>query len=191
MSGDNISKRKAELRRSAASVRLAAHTSGGADAAAALARHGMEVLAERRFTSVAGYWPIRSEIDVRPLMAALAESGRDVLLPVVVQVGHKLVFRRWHPGMELEPGPFGTVHPSAACPTIDPDVVLVPMLAFDGQHRRLGYGAGHFDVTLGGLRARKHLLAIGVGYAAQRVDEVPTDGGDEPVDLVLTEHGIV
>jgi 5-formyltetrahydrofolate cyclo-ligase len=191
MSDDPISLAKAVLRHSAEAVRAAAHAAGGVEAAQALARHGLSVLRERRFRSVSGYWPMRSEMDLRPLLAALAEIGREVALPAVIGLGQPLEFRRWQPGSALATGRFGTAHPPPEAGAIDPDVLLVPLLAFDARHYRLGYGAGFYDRTLAGLRARKKILAIGVAYSAQRVGDVPVDGWDEALDLVLTEHGIV
>jgi 5-formyltetrahydrofolate cyclo-ligase len=191
MTDDPIAQAKAALRVSATAVRARAHEAGGVEAAEALARQGLSALGERRFRIVAGYWPMRSEIDLRPLLVALADTGREVALPVVTGVGRPLEFRRWRPGATLVAGRFGTVHPAPGAKTIEPDVVLVPLLAFDRRHRRLGYGAGFYDRTLADLRARKNLLAIGVAYSAQRIDEVPVDGWDESLDLVLTEHGIV
>jgi len=151
----------------------------------------MGVLGERSFRSIAGYWPIRNEIDLRPLLLALADAGRDVALPVVVGPDRPLEFRRWRPGAVLADGRFGLSHPPDGAPAIEPDVLLVPLLAFDRRHHRLGWGAGFYDRTLAGLRARKRVLAIGVAYSAQRVDELPVDGWDEALDLVLTEQGVV
>jgi 5-formyltetrahydrofolate cyclo-ligase len=190
MTDEAIARAKAALRQSAAAARAAIHADSGA-AAEALAGFGMALLGERRFRSVAGYWPMRSEIDIRPLLMALADTGRDVALPVVTRIGQPLEFRRWRPGEALEPVRFGTAHPNPAARTLEPDVVLVPLLAFDDRHYRLGYGAGHYDRTLADLRRRKRLLAIGVAYSAQRVAEVPVDSWDEALDLVLTERGVV
>jgi 5-formyltetrahydrofolate cyclo-ligase len=186
----NSAEIKESLRRTAETVRAAAHEADPG-AGAALARYGMVVLGERSFTSIAGYWPIRTEIDIRPLLSALAENGRDTVLPVMAGRGESLIFRRWRPGTALDAGRFGTAHPPAAASAIEPDVLLVPLLAFDRRHRRLGYGAGFYDRTLASLRRRKRVLAIGVAFAAQEVQEVPADGWDEPLDLVLTERGVL
>jgi 5-formyltetrahydrofolate cyclo-ligase len=190
MNDTPIALAKAALRRSAGAARAAAHADSAA-AAEALARHGMVLLGERGFHSVAGYWPMRDEIDPRPLLLALADTGRDVALPAVTAPGEALEFRCWRPGEALVAGPFGTAQPGPQARTVEPDVLLVPLLAYDHRHYRLGYGAGFYDRTLAGLRARKRVLAIGVAYSAQRVAEVPVDGWDEALDLVLTEHGIV
>jgi len=191
MTDDPIALAKTALRQSAEVVRAMAHEEGGSAAADALARHGMGVLGERSFRSVSGYWPMRSEMDLRPLLGALANAGRDVALPAVIGLGQPLQFRRWRPGAVLATGRFGTEHPPPEAPVIEPDVLLVPLLAYDDRHYRLGYGAGFYDRTLAGLRARKQILVIGVAYSAQRVADVPVDGWDEALDLVLTERGIV
>jgi 5-formyltetrahydrofolate cyclo-ligase len=191
MTEDPIARAKAGLRLSAAAARDAAHAAGGVEAAKAVARHGIGVLAERSFRTVAGYWPMRSEMDIRPLLSLLADTGRDVALPVVLGPGQPLEFRRWRPGNALSAGRFGTEHPAAEAKILDPDVLLVPLLAFDIRHHRLGYGAGFYDRTLAALRARKPILAIGVAYSVQGIDELPADGWDQALDLVLTEDGIV
>jgi 5-formyltetrahydrofolate cyclo-ligase len=188
---DGTAAAKAALRHAAETMRRTAHTVGGAGAAEALAAHGMTLLGERGFRVVAGYWPMRDEIDPRPLLSALADSGRDVALPVVIARDRPLEFRRWRPGVALVTDRFGIAHPPADAAVIEPDVLLVPLLAFDRRHHRLGYGAGYYDRTLAGLRARKKILAIGVAYSAQCVAEVPLDGWDEALDLVLTEQGVV
>ena len=191
MAERTIAQAKAALRPSAEAARAASHASGGAEAAEALARHGIQVLAERNFRSVSGYWPMRSELDPRPLLVALANTGREVALPAVTGFGRPLEFRRWRPGMVLAAGRFGTQHPPPDAKPVEPDVLLVPLLAFDRRHYRLGYGAGFYDRTLADLRARKTVLAIGVAFAAQRIEAVPIDSWDQPLDLVLTEQGIV
>lgn len=137
--------------------------------------------------AVAGYWPLGDEIDVRPLMARLHEGGHPVGLPVVAGRGAALEFRRWRPGDALEAGGHGTWHPPVGAPAIEPDVVLVPMLAFDAAGWRLGYGGGYYDRTLEGLRRRRHVLAVGVAYAGQRIGSVPHDGHDQRLDWVVTE----
>jgi 5-formyltetrahydrofolate cyclo-ligase len=191
MTDDPIARAKSALRQSAEAMRAVAHAEIGTAAAEALARHGMVVLGERSFRSVSGYWPMRSEMDLRPLLTALANTGRDVALPAVIGLGQPLQFRRWRPGEGLATGRFGTEHPPPEAAIIEPDVLLVPLLAYDDRHYRLGYGAGFYDRTLAGLRARKQVLVIGVAYSAQRVADVPVDGWDEALDLVLTERGIV
>ena len=178
---------KKALRASAASVRAGAHAAGAAMAAEGLRRHGIAALGGKPIAAISAYWPMRSEIDPLPLMRALAGPATSLCLPVVIGKG-ALEFRAWVPGEALAGGPLGTSEPSQG-PPVEPDLLLVPLLAFDRRRYRLGYGAGHYDATLARLRAMKPILAVGVAFAAQEVPEVPTDPWDEPLDLVLTEEG--
>src|SRR5690242_1183017 len=120
-------------------------------------------------TVVSGYWPIGSEIDVRPLLHHLAARGHGLALPVVVERGRPLLFRAWMPGTALEPARLGLSVPPAESPEVDPAVLLVPLLGFDRRGGRLGYGGGFYDRTLARLRAAGPVLAVGVGFAAQEL----------------------
>jgi len=135
--------------------------------------------------SVAGFWPMGAEIDIRYLLHALHARGHPILLPVTPPRGQPLAFRRWRPGDTLQPERFGTVRPVGE-PGV-PDLLLVPLLAWDGQGRRLGYGGGYYDRTLAALPGRR---AIGCAYAAQRVAEVPAGPHDMPLDAVATENDV-
>ena len=140
---------------------------------------------------VAGYWPMPEEIDVRPLMTHLHLSGHVLVLPVVVGRGQPLIFRQWRPSIALDPGVYGIPVPGAEAPELTPGVLLVPLLAFDDEGRRLGYGAGYYDRTLAALRAGGDILAIGAAYAAQRMDSLPEDASDQRLDWVVTEEGAI
>ena len=189
---DPLSQAKAALRRRAAAGRDAAHAALGTTAGDALIRHGLDALAALRPRVVAGFRSIRSEIDVRPLMLALAAAtGADLALPVVIARGQPLLFRRWRADRILAAGPFGTVHPAEGEPALVPDLVLVPLLAFDRRCHRLGYGAGFYDRTLAALRAAGLLNAVGIAYGAQQVDAVPIGDHDERLDRILTERGFI
>ncbi len=137
---------------------------------------------------VSGFWPIREEIDIRPLMDALFEEGCRLALPVVQGRGQRLLFRAWRPGDALESGVFGTLQPPAASEPIEPDALLVPMLACDGEGWRLGYGGGFYDRTLEDLRRRRKVTAIGVGFDLQLVPEVPHGADDQRLDWLLTDR---
>ena len=137
---------------------------------------------------VSGFWPIKEEIDIRPLMIELFNSGCQMVLPVVQGRGKPLLFRAWRPGDPLEAGVFGTLQPSARRETMEPDALLVPLLACDEAGWRLGYGGGFYDRTLGGLRARRQVTAVGVGFDAQLVPEVPHGPDDQPLDWLLTDR---
>ena len=140
---------------------------------------------------VAGYWPLGSELDVRPLMTRLAADGFALALPVTRAVDLPLEFRRWRPGDALEPGAHGISQPRADQPVVTPTLLLVPMLAFDADGWRLGYGAGYYDRTLAELRGRlleTPPLAVGIAYAAQEMASLPHHAGDQRLDGVVTER---
>ena len=137
---------------------------------------------------VSGFWPIREEIDIRPVMIDLFNEGCQLALPVVVGRGEPLLFRAWRPGDPLEAGVFGTLQPSARREVVEPEALLVPLLACDGEGWRLGYGGGFYDRTLALLRARRSVTAVGVGFDAQLVPEVPHGPGDQRLDWLLTDR---
>jgi 5-formyltetrahydrofolate cyclo-ligase len=140
--------------------------------------------------AVSGYWPMDAELDVRPLLAALHDRGHDCCLPVVTGRDRPLLFRAWSPGGRLVPAAFGTMVPADDAPEIVPRVVLAPLLAFDDRGYRLGWGGGHYDRTLAALRAgAAPVLAVGVGFAAQRIGRVPAGPHDQRLDWVVTERG--
>ena len=136
---------------------------------------------------VSGFWPMAEELDIRPLMIELYNQGCQLALPVVVAKKQPLVFRAWRPGDALEAGVFGTLHPSPKREVVEPDALIVPLLAVDEEGWRLGYGGGFYDRTLAGLRARKTITAVGVGFNAQLVPEVPHGPDDQRLDWLLTD----
>lgn len=137
---------------------------------------------------VAGYWPLGSELDVRPLLVHLHGLGRLVALPVSGPRGQALTFRAWDPALPLAAGRYGIHEPGADRPELVPAVLLVPMLAFDRTGHRLGYGAGYYDRTLDALRAVRPVLAVGVAFAAQEMAAVPCADHDERLDWIVTER---
>ena len=178
---------KAELRRTALARRATAAV-GAPDAGETLANAFLDAIAPPAGASVAGYWPIRDEIDPRPLLRRLHDAAHPCALCVIGERTAALRFRAWQPGMALEPGGFGTWAPPAAAPEVVPEIVLTPLLAFDLRGHRLGYGGGYYDRTLAGLRARGGgVLAVGLAFEAQRVEAVPAARGDARLDWVVTE----
>ncbi len=185
---------KTGLRQRMKVLRAQAHAAQGPGAAAALAeqlgpllpaRLGL-VSQPRETLSLAGYWPIHSEIDPRPAMRA---SGARLLLPIVAGRDQPLDFAHWQEGDPLTEGLAGCEEPLASAAHGVPDCLLVPGLAFDRKGYRLGYGGGYYDRTLARLRARGTVLAIGVCYSVQLIDHLPHEAHDQPVDVILTPQG--
>jgi 5-formyltetrahydrofolate cyclo-ligase len=173
---------KAEARRAAYARRKVAFAKGQGQAAEILG----DVLAGYAGQVLSGYMPMRTEID--PLPAMEAHVG-PVGVPVIMGAGVALRFREWSPGCAMEEGPFKAQVPVEG-PWLVPQVLIVPLLAFDARGYRLGYGGGFYDRTLAGLRTLGPVVAIGFAFAAQEVPEVPVDGFDQRLDMVVTESGM-
>jgi len=153
-----------------------------------------------RAATIGSYWPFRDEIDCAPLLHHFHENDHEVGLPAVVATPkgrppRPMVFRPWRPGMRLAKGRLGepTPPPDAdyGAGDLTPGVLLVPLLAFDRRGRRIGYGGGNFDATIAHLRSAGTLIAIGLAYADQEVETVPTEDHDEPLDWVVTERSAI
>lgn len=185
----DIKEEKAVLRALAKARRETASARMGAQGGEALAGHAIGFAAPFAGAVVSGFSSIGDEIDVRPLMRRLHGEGYRLALPVIAKKAHPLVFRAWAPGEPLVARTWGIEEPADTAPVVVPDVVLVPLLAFDAGGYRIGYGGGFYDRSLAEIRAAKPAIAIGVAYDEQRVDAVPTDTYDEPLDWVLTPSG--
>lgn len=143
-----------------------------------------------RPSAISGFHSVGSEADCIVLLKRLAASGHQTCLPVVLR-GKPLVFRAWKPGEALSRGVLDIPVPAEDAPVVVPDIVFVPLLAFDRAGYRLGYGGGYYDRTLKALRARKRIVAVGLAFAAQEVEAVPHEKFDERLDYVLTETGVI
>ena len=137
---------------------------------------------------VSGFMPLKSEINPLPLMRKLADAGARLALPAVAGRGKPLIMRSWQWSEPLVPGVWGIREPGPAAATVEPDIVLVPLLAFDRSGHRVGYGAGYYDLTITQLRVSKQIAAVGIAFAAQEVETVPRTAFDAQLDLVLTEN---
>lgn len=179
---------KADLRRAALAARDGLDAAWRANVSVDLVRFAGDI-GVARGTRVSGFWPIRSEIDPRPLMASLEQRGAQLCLPAVVD-RTTIVFRRYVSGDPLVDGGFGTAAPGPNAPECDPQIMLVPLSAFDGDGNRIGYGAGHYDRAVARLieQGRKPVL-IGLGFECQRMPGVPAEAHDVPLDAVVTEAG--
>jgi 5-formyltetrahydrofolate cyclo-ligase len=157
-----------------------------------------EIIAARAFpvavaagTIVSGFSPMKSEINPLPLLRKLADAGAQLALPAVAGNGKPLIMRAWNFGEPLAAGVWGIREPTPEAPEVAPDILLVPLLAFDRRGHRIGYGAGYYDMTITALRARKPITAVGIAFATQEIDAVPNTPGDARLDLVLTEREVI
>jgi 5-formyltetrahydrofolate cyclo-ligase len=164
---------------------------------AAARQQAAEIIAAREFpiaivprTIVSGFMPLKSEINPIPLMRKLAGAGATLALPLVQGRGQPLTMRAYAFGDALASGQWGIREPKPEAAEVFPDILLVPLAAFDRAGHRIGYGAGYYDMTIVRLRAMKPITAIGIAYAAQEIDAVPATPRDARLDLVLTELGV-
>ncbi|MEI2385006.1 5-formyltetrahydrofolate cyclo-ligase [Breoghania sp. JC706] len=179
---------KEGLRAAALARRGALEPSARIEAALAVAERAGE-LDLPTGAMVSGFWPIRDEIDPRPLMSALRERGHGLCLPVVAEP--HLIFRELLRGAELVAAGFGTVAPGPQAAEVVPDVMLVPMAAFDRVGHRIGYGKGHYDRAIEAISARRTLRLIGVAYSVQEIETVPFEDHDRPLDTIVTEAELI
>jgi 5-formyltetrahydrofolate cyclo-ligase len=187
-----LRERKKRLRRDAQVQRRRAAEAAGVAAGRLLCAQLLDNVAVPAETAVSGYWPMGEEIDPVPALEALHARGHPIGLPVMPGKQQPLRFRRWQPHAPLVEGGFGTMVPAADAEDLAPRLLLVPLLAFDRQGYRLGYGGGFYDRTLAELRAQDpHTLAVGVAYAGQEIDAVPHDANDQRLDAIVTEQGPV
>jgi 5-formyltetrahydrofolate cyclo-ligase len=178
---------KAELRRQTLARREALPAEMRKAAAEAIAARAFPLVIAPG-TIVSGFMPLKSEINPLPLMHKLADAGASLALPVVAGRGKPLLMRSWQWGAPLVAGVWGIREPGSAALQVEPDVLLVPLLAFDRSGHRIGYGAGYYDLTIAQLRAKKPITAVGIAFAAQEVETVPKTAFDARLDLVLTEN---
>jgi 5-formyltetrahydrofolate cyclo-ligase len=180
---------KADLRAAALAAREKLSEKQRASAANALAKRGLPVEITQGLI-VSAYSPIRSEIDPAPLMEKLAKQGARLALPTVNARGKSLTFRSYTPGDRLTMGMLGIPEPSPAAAEVVPDIMLVPLAAFDAAGHRIGYGAGYYDYTFTHLRKHKAIIGVGLAFATQEIEAIPALSHDVPLDYVLTEKRV-
>jgi 5-formyltetrahydrofolate cyclo-ligase len=180
---------KAHLRAAALAARDALGDKKREAAAAKIAKRGLPIELPAG-TVVSGYSPIRNEIDPTPLMLKLALAGARLALPVVNARGKSLVFRAWSPNDRLVLGSLGIPEPSPAAAELIPNIMLVPLAAFDRAGHRIGYGAGHYDHTFAQLRKSHHVTGVGLAFAVQETPAIPALSHDVALDFVLTEKDV-
>lgn len=183
-----LEEQKAKLRQEALARRLAVPQADRADASRVAADVFLDGVPLQSDQIVALYWPIRDEIDCKPLLTRLMDSGQKIALPVVTGEDEPLQLRLWEDGQPLYPSGFGTLAPSEIAPIVAPDIVVIPLLAFDRRGTRLGYGKGYYDRTLAAID--KKPLLVGYAFSAQELDFIPRLDHDLPLDLLVTETGL-
>jgi 5-formyltetrahydrofolate cyclo-ligase len=140
---------------------------------------------------IASYSAVADELDPAVLNDALRAQGYSIALPVIVGKKKPLVFRLHEPGDMLLANPLGIFEPASSAQGVEPDVLLVPLLAFDGKRNRLGYGGGYYDRTIKRIRAKKPLTTIGIAFSFQRAESIPVGANDVPLDKIVTETGVI
>jgi len=178
---------KAQLRQQALALRDALPAAVRAAAAESIAARPFPLKIEPGVV-VSGFSPMKSEINPVPLMRKLADAGARLALPVIAGRGKPLIMRAWSFGEPLASGQWGIREPLPEASEAAPDILLVPLAAFDRTGHRIGYGAGYFDMTISALRARKAITAVGIAFAVQEISSVPATERDARLDLVLTER---
>ena len=184
----DIAEVKRKARTAASKRRAEAHEILKDTAGLAMAKRGLPAGLDLAAGIVSGFIPYKSEITTVPMLSRLRRDGWQTCLPIVIAAEQPLIFRAWAPGDPLVPGVWDIPIPLDTAAELLPDVLLVPMLAFDRKGFRLGYGGGFYDRTLEKLRELKKVVAIGVAYHAQMVGEVPVGIHDAPLDYVMTEQ---
>src|SRR5690554_1304148 len=188
MVDDTIEDAKAAMRLRAHAARAGLSQSSRTEAAAMVAQHFFDNIVLQPADVVAAYWRIRDELDCQPILVRLMDSNQTVVLPAVTGPEAALDLRVWEQGASLYEAGFGTLAPSELAPRAEPDIVIMPLLGFDSEGTRLGYGSGYYDRTLAGMKKKPRL--VGLAFAAQELDHIPRDSHDVPLDAVITEVGI-
>lgn len=178
------------LRGAALARRDALPADARAAAAAAIAARGLP-FAITPGKIVSGFMPMKSEVNPLLLLKNLAEQGAKLALPAIAGRGKPLTMRAYALGDELDRGQWGIREPKPDQPEVAPDILIVPLAAFDRAGHRIGYGAGYYDMTINALRAKKPIIAVGIAFAAQEIPRVPATERDARLDLVLTEREVI
>jgi 5-formyltetrahydrofolate cyclo-ligase len=176
------------LRREARRGRARA-AANGKEAATGLLNNFLASVPHEKHDVVAGYWPVGTEMDDLPILRKLRSMNTDIALPAVVATESPLEFRSWDDRESLVPGRFNIPTPPDAAPVVQPTLVVVPLLLFDGVGHRLGSGKGFYDRTLAAMRDKSEVIAVGVAYAAQRTARLEPLATDQKLDGIVTEEG--
>ena len=187
----SLADEKADLRKHCYAERIAIHGDDAEAAARTVAERVLESIDIKPGLVISAYWPLAGELDPRPALLAAIKLGATGVLPRTSGTDRPLDFHVWQPGDPLIEGLFKVMEPDPGSPKTAPNILLVPLLAFDRERRRLGHGKGYYDRTLARLRdADPTVRAIGIAFAAQEVDAVPVDAFDQTLDMVITEKTV-
>ncbi|MCF7646217.1 5-formyltetrahydrofolate cyclo-ligase [Bacillus subtilis] len=191
MQSEDLKAGKAALRKSVFEKRNALSVAYRQEVAQAIMPHFFNTITLPARSCISGFWPIRSEIDPRPLMRELEAQGMTLCVPAILDA-QTIEFRAMSFGDVLVETGFGTMGPPADAPVVDPDIMLIPLAAFDRAGNRIGYGAGYYDRAIAALHQKnKHPVLIGVAFDAQRVDHIAHEPHDVALDYILTETGLI
>jgi 5-formyltetrahydrofolate cyclo-ligase len=182
---------KPELRRAALARRALLPAAARAAFSARLTAEGAALARRFRAGAVSAFYPVRDEPDTLALLELLAGEGVATALPITVARGQPLIFRRWRPGEPTVAGQMRIPEPGPDAAALDPDLLFVPLAAFDRRGHRIGYGAGHYDRTLARLRALKPIVAVGVAYGVAEIAAAPDEPHDQRLDYVLTDSELI
>jgi 5-formyltetrahydrofolate cyclo-ligase len=181
---------KAALRAAALALRDALPAAERQAAAATIAARGLPVEVTPG-AIVSGFMPMKTEINPLQLLRKLADAGAQLALPCIAGRSKPLIMRAWQFGAPLKSGQWGIREPMPDAAEVAPDILIVPLACFDRAGHRIGYGAGYYDMTINALRAKKKVIAIGIGFAVQEIPRVPATERDARLDLVLTEREVI
>ena len=189
-SSDAVWQAKNALREYAGARRRLAHRQSGPGAGVRAADHFLANVPVAPGAIVSGYWPIREEFDDMAILRRMSVAGYRCALPFVDKKRHVLIFREWRPGTVMLEGPFRIPEPTEEAAVLTPSLLLVPLLAYDSEGFRLGYGGGYYDGALADLRAADGpVLAVGMAFSEQLVERVPHGTRDQQLDWIVTERG--
>jgi 5-formyltetrahydrofolate cyclo-ligase len=181
---------KAALRAAALALRDALPAAERQAATATIAARGLPVEVTPG-AIVSGFMPMKTEINPLQLLRKLADAGAQLALPCIAGRSKPLIMRAWQFGAPLKSGQWGIREPMPDAAEVAPDILIVPLACFDRAGHRIGYGAGYYDMTINALRAKKKVIAIGIGFAVQEIPRVPATERDARLDLVLTEREVI
>ena len=189
---DEVWKAKNALREYAGARRRLAHRLTGPGAGVRAADHFLANIPVAPGAIISGYWPIREEFDDMAILRRMSAAGYRCALPYVDKKRHVLVFREWQPGAAMIAGSFKITEPAPEAAELSPTILLTPLLAYDSEGFRLGYGGGYYDGALAALRrAGGPVLAVGTAFSEQMVERVPHHNRDEQLDWIVTERGAI